>query len=215
MQESNAVKNVSIGLVFAVIFCFIFIAIIQRSTRPEPQDKVAAESFYLPAGTFMDGKLLNGMYAPTDPASDPIPVIVRISSLAKLPNSVKADLKGCFMVGEAHGNLVTAKAEIRLTEITCLNNKGKSVIDEQIAGFVVDPGGMPGVNGTVRAIENATVVATVFKSMSASLPPGSNSKQLAKFYSERTKQISPVVGVDPGKSVILVLSKGSRIKISR
>ena len=55
--------------------------------------------------SFMDASLLSGVLAPTGQVSDnhPIPMLIRIKDLAILPNEVKQDLKGCFVVAEGQG----------------------------------------------------------------------------------------------------------------
>ena len=64
----------------------------------------------------MEGTLLSGMYAPANEGGkgEPLPGLIRIKNLAILPNSVKADLKGCFVIVEAHGSLFDERAHIRL-----------------------------------------------------------------------------------------------------
>lgn len=56
----------------------------------------------------MEATLLSGVAAPTTSAAkgNPLPVLLRIKDLAVLPNKVKANLKGCFAIAEATGNLV-------------------------------------------------------------------------------------------------------------
>jgi len=58
----------------------------------------------------MEGTLLSGMYAPANSGGkgEPLPGLIRIKNLAILPNSVKADLKGCFVIVEAQGSLSTS-----------------------------------------------------------------------------------------------------------
>lgn len=119
---------------------------------PAPADKKKEESpgVYLPP-SFMAATLLSGLDAPTVESAkgNPVPVLLRIKDLAVLPNSVKADLKGCFVIAEGLGNLADERAHLRLVSLSCLTHKGQSVIDQKIKGFVVDADGKIGLKGTV------------------------------------------------------------------
>ena len=110
------------------------------------------KSVYLPP-SFMAATLLSGLDAPTMEGSkgNPIPVLIRVKDLAILPNSVKADLKGCFVIAEGFGDLSTERANLRLVSLSCLSRKGESVIDQKVKGFIVDQDGKIGLRGKVVA----------------------------------------------------------------
>jgi len=78
-----------------------------------------------------------------------MPALIRIKDLAILPNHVKSDLKGCFIMVEAHGSLADERAHARLTTLSCLTRGGQSVIDQKIKGYVVDEDGFVGLRGKV------------------------------------------------------------------
>jgi len=105
---------------------------------------------YLPP-SFMEATLLSGLNAPTSDAgrSNPMPVFIRIAAPAILPNEVRANLKGCFVIGEAVGSLNDERAHIRLVSISCLSKKGQAVIDQDINGYVQDADGGIGLTGRV------------------------------------------------------------------
>ena len=118
---------------------------------------------YLPP-SFMEGTLLSGMYAPANEGGkgEPLPGLVRIKNLAILPNSVKADLKGCFVIVEAHGSLFDERAHVRLDTLSCLAKNGESVIDQKVKGYVVDQDGFVGLRGTVVSKMGAAVARSLF-----------------------------------------------------
>ncbi len=109
-------------------------------------------SVYLPP-SFMEATLLSGLDAPTtsDAKGNPVPVLLRVKTPALLPNSVKADLKGCFVIADGKGNLATERAELLLVSLSCLDRKGQAVVDQKIKGFVVDADGKIGLRGRVVA----------------------------------------------------------------
>ncbi len=118
---------------------------------------------YLPP-SFMEGTLLSGMYAPANSGGkgEPLPGLIRIKNLAILPNSVKADLKGCFVIVEAQGSLFDERAHVRLDTLSCLAKNGESVIDQRVKGYVVDEDGFVGLRGTVVSKMGAAVARSLF-----------------------------------------------------
>ncbi|WP_224962488.1 TraB/VirB10 family protein [Geomonas subterranea] len=103
------------------------------------------------APSFMEATTLNGLNAPTSDAgrNNPMPVFMRVAAPAILPNEVKANLKGCFVIGEAVGSPSDQRAHVRLVSISCLSKKGQAVIDQDITGFVQDQDGGIGLTGQV------------------------------------------------------------------
>ncbi len=116
----------------------------------EDKKKADGQRIYLPP-SFMAATLLSGLDAPTSESAkgSPVPALLRIMDLAVLPNSVKADLKGCFVIAEGLGNLADERAHMRLVSLSCLTREGQSVIDQKIKGFLVDQDGKIGLKGRV------------------------------------------------------------------
>jgi len=128
-----------------------------QDKKKEPGDRI-----YLPP-SFMAATLLSGLDAPTSDAAkgNPAPVFIRIKDLAVLPNRVKANLKGCFVIAEGHGNLATERAELRLVSLSCLDRRDHALIDQKIKGFVVDSDGKIGLKGTVVSKMGAAVARSL------------------------------------------------------
>ena len=128
----------------------------QSSSSPsstESKDKKKGlREVYLPP-SFMEATLLSGLDAPTAGAAkgNPVPVLIRVKAPAILPNDVKAELQGCFVIADGKGNLSTERAELTLVSISCLDRKGKALIDQKVKGFVVDADGKIGLRGRVVA----------------------------------------------------------------
>ncbi len=120
------------------------------------------DSIYL-SPSFMEATLLSGLDAPTVESAkgNPVPVLLRIKDLAILPNRVKADLKGCFVIAEGQGNLADERAHLRLVNLSCLSKKGQAVIDQKIKGFVVDSDGKIGLRGTVVSRMGSAIARSV------------------------------------------------------
>ncbi|MFZ4857734.1 MAG: TraB/VirB10 family protein [Desulfuromonadaceae bacterium] len=126
-----------------------------KSAKTEAEDKkkdTTTGSVYLPP-SFMEATLLSGLDAPTtsEGKGNPVPVLLRVKTPAVLPNSVKANLKGCFVIADGKGNLATERAELLLVSLSCLDRKGQAVVDQKVKGFVVDEDGKIGLRGRVVA----------------------------------------------------------------
>lgn len=134
---------------------------VQAIEEARREAKKKANTIYLPP-SFMEAMLLSGLDAPTVEAgrSHPVPVLLRIKDLAVLPNRVKANLKGCFVIAEGYGDLSTERANLRLVTLSCLSKGGKAVIDQAVKGFVVDVDGKIGLKGRVVSKMGSAIART-------------------------------------------------------
>lgn len=122
----------------------------QRTAAPAAgaDAKKNGRSFFLPT-SFMPAKLLTGLKAKTvDSAKeDPEPMLLRIQAPAVLPNEVRAQLQGCFVIAHGYGSLASERVEARLVSLSCVDFEGRSVIEEDIKGILVDQDGVKGLAG--------------------------------------------------------------------
>lgn len=155
-QQLQAAPKVSVVGDIAVVSARQEKAAEEKKTEGEEQG--VRMKVYLPP-SFMEATLLSGITAPatSEGKANPIPVLLRIRDLAVLPNSVKADLKGCFVIGEAAGSLADERAHVRLTTLSCVARNGRAVIDQAVKGFVVDEDGKVGLKGRVVSKLGAVV----------------------------------------------------------
>jgi conjugal transfer pilus assembly protein TraB len=112
--------------------------------------KKKTRTIYLPPG-FMKARLLTGIdaLASRDATSNPEPLIARVQAPAVLPNDVKANLSGCFVIGNATGSLAKERVEVQLVSLSCVDFDERSVVDQPIKGFFVDTDGKKGLSGKV------------------------------------------------------------------
>ena len=125
--------------------------------------KKKGRTVYLPP-SFMEASLLTGFDASTSGTgkTSPEPMLLRIQTPAVLPNDIKGDVEGCFVVAEAVGRLDKERADVRLTSLSCLSKNGQAVIDETVKGFVTDSDSKVGLSGrVVSRMGAATARATV------------------------------------------------------
>ncbi|MFP7756246.1 TraB/VirB10 family protein [Thermodesulfobacteriota bacterium B35] len=130
------------------------------ATKEETKKK--GRTVYLPP-SFMEARLLTGFDASTSGAGkrNPEPLLLRIQTPAVLPNDVKAELEGCFMIAEAVGRLDKERADVRLVSLSCLSNQGRAVIDTKIKGFVTDSDSKVGLSGRVVSRMGASAARAV------------------------------------------------------
>ncbi|MBU0944725.1 MAG: conjugal transfer protein TraB [Proteobacteria bacterium] len=131
--------------------------------EPDPKNnKKKGRTVYLPP-SFMEAKLLTGFDASTSGkgTSNPEPLLLRIQTPAVLPNDIKANLAGCFVIAEAVGRLDKERADVRLVSLSCLSNEGKAIIDTPVKGFVTDSDSKVGLSGRVVSRMGATTARTI------------------------------------------------------
>lgn len=104
--------------------------------------------FYLPP-SFMPAKLLTGLAAKTveNAKSNPEPMMLRVQAPAVLPNEVRSQLEGCLVVAHGFGSLASERVEAQTVSISCLDFAGKSMIDSELKGIIVDKDGVKGLAG--------------------------------------------------------------------
>jgi conjugal transfer pilus assembly protein TraB len=114
------------------------------------------------AGAFVRAVLMNGVDAPSGVKGkgSPYPVLLRIIDLAQLPNKFRADIRECFAIGEAYGELSSERANIRINTISC-NSKDGAVAEGQVSGYVVGEDGKLGVAGQVVTKQGAMLARTM------------------------------------------------------
>ena len=120
--------------------------------------KKKSRTIYLPPG-FMKARLLTGVdaLASRDATSNPEPIIARVQAPAVLPNEVKANLAGCFVIGNATGSLAKERVEVQLVTLSCVDFDDQSVVDQKVKGFFVDTDGKKGLSGRVVTRAGATL----------------------------------------------------------
>lgn len=124
----------------------------QEKVKSKKKEERKKREVYLPP-SFMEATLLSGLDAPTMEGAkgNPVPALLRVKDLAILPNDVKANLKGCFVIAEGIGRLDTERVELRLVSLSCIAKNGQAVIDQKVKGFIVDADGKIGLKGRVVA----------------------------------------------------------------
>lgn len=110
---------------------------------------------YIPSNSIFKGMLVTGVLAPTMAAGkqNPAPVTLRLQDLSFFPNEIRRNLSGCFVGGEAYGNLSEERVQIRLLNLSCLSPNADRVIDTPVQGYVQGEDGVLALAGRVVSKE--------------------------------------------------------------
>lgn len=194
----------------------------------------------LPAGSILTGVLLNGLDAPAGSQSsrDPLPVLVRIKHEAILPSHFSADLSECFVLLAVHGELSSERAMMRGEELSCIMRDG-TVVQQKLAAYAVGEDGRVGLRGRIVSkqgafLGNAIIVGTLQAAADAvsqgtdvaigagtgggltssvNVGAGNALDRIAEWYLERADELFPVVEIDPGRRIDLVLTTGMTFRV--
>jgi len=135
----------------------------QSALPKDDGSKKKGRTVYLPP-SFMEASLLTGFDAATSSGAkggNSEPLLLRIQTPAVLPNDIKANLAGCFVIAEAVGRLDKERADVRLVSLSCLSNEGSAIIDTPIKGFVTDSDSKVGLSGRVVSRMGATTARAI------------------------------------------------------
>lgn len=92
------------------------------------------QSIVLPAGSYVKAKIMTGVDVP-EGKTYPVLMVLDFSYIA--PNDFKVDLKGCFMIAKAEGDLSTERVQMQATKLSCVSRNGK-MFEREVNGFVAD-----------------------------------------------------------------------------
>ena len=134
----------------------------QGLTRSDPRDYVPTNA-YAPA-TFL---VTVDMPAGSEDASDPLPVMLRITGPARSALQdgapLETDLEGCLVNGAATPDLSSERVHVRLQRMTCQRADGE-VVETMVEGYVAQFG-KAGVRGRVIRREGAFIKQALLASL--------------------------------------------------
>lgn len=177
------------------------IAIPVAKPAEKPEEKKGKLN-YIPSNSIFKATLITGVLAPTMAAGkqNPAPVTLRLKDLSFFPNEIRKNLSGCFVGGEAYGNLSEERVQIRLLNISCLSAEAKHVIDTPIQGYVQGEDGLLALAGRVVSKEGRAAAIAFMVSFLQGLGSG-----IAE--ASTTSTITPLGGVTS-----LSLNEGELLK---
>lgn len=97
------------------------------------------------------GLLVTGVQAPTsgDGIKNPKPVLVTFNSDLLLPNDEKINIKECTGLGSAVGDMNSKRAEITITKLNCIVERGglKYKVEQKVKAYIIGEDGSFGLRG--------------------------------------------------------------------
>lgn len=119
----------------------------EKPTAAGTDDADTAPQTYLPV-SFTSGLLLGGIDAPTggQAQSNPLPILVRLTDNAVLPNRFRADVKECFVVAAGWGDISSERVYARTATLSCVRQNG-TTLEMPIQGNLYGEDGKLGIRG--------------------------------------------------------------------
>ena len=155
VEEPKPIKTVPVTSTLTIIADPI-----KEEKKEELKDKEAKKpkQIIVPAGSFVKGRLLNGLDAPSSGAakSSPHPVAIQIIDKSILPNKFRADIKDCVAIGSGYGELSSDRAILRVENLSCVKKDGTSITSKGSSiGYVTGEDGKIGLSGRVVSKQGA------------------------------------------------------------
>lgn len=126
--------------------------ITNRGVSEKPKDL----NSYIPAGSFVSGILRGGISVSTGTSapSEPTPVFIQVTGYGDLPESFKADLRSCRLIGESYGNLANERITARIRTLSCTDKMTGLVTETEVVGVVHSGDSKNGIKGTVVSMSD-------------------------------------------------------------
>lgn len=130
---------------------------------PQEDNSAKKNEIQLPVG-FMKAKLLVGVNALTGQygSDNPQTLMFRVQAPAQLPNFIKMNLRGCFVIANASGNLSSERIIVLPVSMHCMTMDGGYIVEGDVTGFVSDRDGKRDMSARVVSRAGRLLAATVF-----------------------------------------------------
>lgn len=123
---------------------------VKLTTPPPPVVDAEITRFPVPPG-FMPAMMIVGVHSQVSNSGtgNPKPIHLRVQAPATLPNKIKMDLAGCFVIANTWGNLASERIEAQTVSINCVTSDKKKLITGALKGYVADEDGQRDIAGRV------------------------------------------------------------------
>ena len=186
----------------------------------------------LPLGATVTGELLTGAFA-TKARGDALPVLMQLRSAYSGPNDTEIPLEDCLLIGKATADISSVRARVEAVSLSCVLPDG-TAFERQVKGYFTGEDGTLGVPGrwefrsgrwlanllsamgtTAAGLYADVVIAQEVGGTNAILGGLSTSdvtERIQEFFLERAEEILPVVWVESGTPVYVVMLEGLTIE---
>ena len=184
----------------------------------------------LPIGSTVTGELLTGAFA-TKARGDALPVLVQLRSAYSGPNDTEIPLEDCLLIGKATADISSVRARVEAVSLSCVLPDG-TAFERVVRGYLTGDDGTLGVPGkwefrSGRWLANllsamGTAAAGVYADVAiaealaganilGSVSTSDTTERIQEFFLQRAEEILPVVWVESGTPVYLVMLEGLTI----
>ena len=186
----------------------------------------------LPLGATVTGELLTGAFA-TKARGDALPVLVQLRSAYSGPNDTEIPLEDCLLIGKATADISSVRARVEAVSLSCVLPDG-TAFERQVKGYFTGEDGTLGVPGrwefrSGRWLANllsamGTTAAGLYADVAIAQELGGTNailggistsdvtERIQEFFLERAEEILPVVWVESGTPVYVVMLEGLTIE---
>ena len=185
----------------------------------------------LPLGSTVTGELMTGAFA-TKIAGDALPVLVQLRSAYTGPNDTEIPLEDCLMIGKATADISSVRARVEAVSLSCVLPDG-TAFERAVKGYFTGDDGTLGVPGkwefrSGRWLANllsamGTVAAGVYADIEiakalagadllGSISASDTTERIQDFFIRRAEEILPVVWIESGAPVYVVMMEGLTIE---
>ena len=197
---------------------------------PAPGARPGGPWVRLPIGSIVTGELMTGAFA-TKARGDALPVLVQLRSAYSGPNDTEIPLEDCLLIGKATADISSVRARVEAVSLSCVLPDGTAF--ERVAkGYLTGADGTLGVPGkwefrSGRWLANllsamGTAAAGVYADVTiaealaganilGSVSTSDTTERIQEFFLQRAEEILPVVWVESGTPVYLVMLEGLTI----
>ena len=186
----------------------------------------------LPLGSTVTGELLTGAFA-TKARGDALPVLMQLRSAFTGPNDTEIPLEDCMVIGKATADISSVRARVEAVSLSCVLPDG-TAFERQVKGYFTGEDGTLGVPGrwefrsgrwlanllsamgtTAAGLYADVAIAQEIGGANAILGGISTSDvtdRIQEFFLQRAEEILPVVWVESGTPVYVVMLEGLTIE---
>ena len=111
---------------------------------------------HIPATSYVSGHLLGGIAVSTSvtSASEPIPVVIKLTARGNLPKKFAVDIKNCRLLASSYGDISSERAIVRAEELVCENKQAGLITTTKVSGVIYGDDGANGIRGTVVSMSD-------------------------------------------------------------
>ena len=197
---------------------------------PQPGARTGGPWVRLPIGSIVTGELMTGAFA-TKARGDALPVLVQLRSAYSGPNDSEIPLEDCLLIGKATADISSVRARVEAVSLSCVLPDG-TAFERAVRGYLTGEDGTLGVPGkwefrSGRWLANllsamGTAAAGVYADVAiaealaganilGSVSTSDTTERIQEFFLQRAEEILPVVWVESGTPVYLVMLEGLTI----